>query len=144
MELGSVFAPTLGRQRQGRVSLSMLTIQPERHAATQHCQEHTRYDIYDIVVAQVDGRDHETHRNPQQGVEQSTLVACRHGQDNDGYSRMTTGESIALNTFKGIQDGLERSGEPQASLGKRMERLEIKTRSSGWSQEVEQIRDIIA
>src|SRR5215475_11217603 len=122
----------------------MFTIQPARYPETPYRQEHTRYDIYDIVVAQVDGRDHKTHRDHQQGIKQATLVPCRHDQDNDGDRRMTTGESVALNTFKGIQRGLERIGEPQASQGERVVLGKIKTRSSGWSQEVEEIRNIIA
>src|SRR5262245_5307814 len=117
MVLGSALVTTGCRQCQGRITFPMLTIQQERHTETQYCQEYTRYDIYHVVVAQVDGRDHETHHNHQQGVKQSTLVPCRHGQDNDGYSRMATGESVTLHTFKGIQCGLERRGEPQASQG---------------------------
>src|SRR5262245_20361708 len=65
MVLGSALATTVCRQHQSRVALPMLTIQPERHPQTQYRQEHTRYDIYDVVVTQVDGRNHEAHRNPQ-------------------------------------------------------------------------------
>src|SRR5262245_35538439 len=144
MVLGSALATAVCRQRQGRVALSMLTIEPERHTETPYRQEHTRYDIYDVVVAQVDSREHETHRNHQQGVEQSTLVPCCHDQDNDGYRRMTAGEGVPLNTFKGIQRGLERRGKPQASQGERVVHLKVKARSSGWSQEVEEIKNIIA
>src|SRR5262249_8986719 len=139
MVLGSGLPATVCRQRQGRVALPMLTIQPERHPETQYRQEHTRYDIYDVVVAQVDARDHETHRHHQQGVKQATLVPCRHDQDNDGYRRMTTGESVALNTLEGIQGSLERRGEPQASQGERVVRGKIKAWSSGRGQEVEEI-----
>src|SRR5262245_19093794 len=121
----------------------MLAIQPERDPEKQYSQEHTRNDIYDVVVAQVDGRDHEAHSRSQQRVERSTLIPCRHGQDNNGDRRMTTGESVPLNTFEGIQDGLEGSGEPQASQWERMVLGKIKTRSSGWGQEVEEIRNII-
>src|ERR1043166_3544334 len=102
MVLGSALTAAVCRQRQGRIALPMLTIEPECYSETPYRQEHTSYDIYDIVVTQVDRRDYETHRHPQQGVEQPTLVPCRQGQDNDGYRRMTTGERVALNTFKGI------------------------------------------
>ena len=65
--LSSILAATVCRQRQGRGALPHAPIEPERYTETPYCQETHLPDIYDVVVAQVDGRDHETHRNHQQG-----------------------------------------------------------------------------